>query len=224
MKLTVCILLFQGVLGWTSVARHKSLLQAKNNPPYTPCSYLSSDTSLAMGLMDSLSNFLNKREGDFVKLEDSGMAFGPGPLVLVYGIPAGIDDNEIQDMITDGAPTAAKKKAKVIRLTENDSNVLDLSLQSALDGLTEESLEATQSSETPVFAVPVLFFSGFENNEMMAVYNILGREIYEETSGQASAACAKAVPNAMEKPLRQVLDEISGDHRDAMALDSEQEA
>ena len=51
----------------------------------------------------------------------------------------------------------------------------------------------------------------------MTVYNILGKEIYDETAGQSTPACAKAVPNAMSKPLRQVLDEIAGDHKDAMA-------
>ena len=55
---------------------------------------------------------------------------------------------------------------------------------------------------------------------MLAVYNLLGDEIYQETGGQAVVACAKAVPNAMAKPLRQVLDEIAGDHQDAMQLQS----
>ena len=53
---------------------------------------------------------------------------------------------------------------------------------------------------------------------MMAVYGILGKEIYNESG--ATAACAKVVPNAMTKSLQQVLDEISGDHMDATTMNS----
>jgi hypothetical protein len=52
---------------------------------------------------------------------------------------------------------------------------------------------------------------------MMETYSIIGKEIYEETGGSLIPACAKAVENAMGKPLRQVLDEISGDHEDVMS-------
>ena len=65
---------------------------------------------------------------------------------------------------------------------------------------------------------PVILFSGFVHAEMMTVYNLLGQQIYEETGGQRVAACAKAVPIAMQKPLRQVLDEITGDHLDAISM------
>ena len=173
-----------------------------------------------MGIMDSLSNFLGQRDGDFVKLDSMSNAFGPGPLLCCYGIPAGIDDEEIQDMIADGAPSAASK-AKVVRVSDTDDNVMDLSLQEALESMVDGSLATTTTAslETSAAAldVPVLFFSGFGNAEMMAVYNILGREIYEETGGRSKSACAKAVPNAMEKPLRQVLTEIASDHTDAIA-------
>jgi hypothetical protein len=72
--------------------------------------------------------------------------------------------------------------------------------------------------DSGISIIPVLYFSGFRNQEMMNVYNILGKEIYEETGGQSNAACAKAVPNAMQKPLRQVFDEICGDHSNAIAV------
>ena len=182
-------------------------------------------TALPMGLLDSLSNFLQERQGDFVKLDASADAFGPGPLLLAYGIPAGILDEEMNDMIEDGAPAAAQGNFRVVRLSPTDGNVLDVSLQEALDYLASGTLETSSSSSTSIapthLNVPVLFFSGFGNEEMLAVYNILGREIYEETGGQSAAACAKAVPNAMGKPLRQVLEEISGDHKDAMGLDAD---
>lgn len=211
-------LLFQGVEGWTLVPRQK----------ISPASFRShhrvaTTSSLAMGLMDSISNFLQNRQGDFVKLGSSDAAFGPGPLLLVYGIPPGIGDDEIQDMIEDGAPIATQNKCQVVRVSAKDNSLLDLTLADALSGLVNGSIDAPDTTTQQVLDVPVLFFSGFQNDEMLAVYNILGREIYEETAGQAAAACAKVVPNAMEKPLRQVLEEISGDHQDAMSLDSEQQ-
>jgi hypothetical protein len=63
----------------------------------------------------------------------------------------------------------------------------------------------------------ILFFSGFRNDEMMATYRIMASEIYQESGGWV--ACAKAVPNAMHKSLRQVLEEISGDHHLATIMD-----
>ena len=76
----------------------------------------------------------------------------------------------------------------------------------------------TGDVETEPQKIPVLLFSGFMNDEMMSAYNIIGPEIYEETGGVSNPACAKAVPNAMEKPLFQVIEEISGDHADAMGI------
>jgi len=132
-----------------------------------------------------------------------------------------------------------------------DDPVLDLSLQEALTKImatapsssssSTEKLEAIDATakKLSVAAPPprrsggtgtsssssgatVFFFSGFRNDEMMAVYDLLGKELYEEMGRGGTVpppACAKAVPNAMSKPLRQVLEEISGDHRDAMGLD-----
>jgi hypothetical protein len=54
---------------------------------------------------------------------------------------------------------------------------------------------------------------------MMATYNIIGSQIYQEHG--ASTACAKAALNAMMKPLGQVLEEISGDHLEAMSKPEE---
>lgn len=173
-----------------------------------------------MGLMDSLSNFLGNRQGDFVKLDSSDVAFGPGPLLIAYGVPTGIDNDEILDMISDGAPQASNQKCQVCRVSDQDASVLDLSLEQALQGLASGTL-STSEAPPRVLDVPVLFFSGFQNDEMLAVYNILGREIYQETGGQSAPACAKAVPNAMQKPLRQVLEEISGDHKDALSMDEQ---
>jgi len=72
--------------------------------------------------------------------------------------------------------------------------------------------------------VPVVIFSGLSHTEMMASYNVLGEEIYKETAQHTPTstsvgmhlACATAVPNAMKKPLSQVIFEISGDHLEAI--------
>jgi len=69
--------------------------------------------------------------------------------------------------------------------------------------------------------VPVVIFSGLSHTEMMASYNTLGEEIYNETTAATAGigmhlACATAVPNAMKKPLSQVIFEISGDHLEAI--------
>lgn len=230
------LLFLHHVAGWTIVTRRRNPFSVHHRTSPSVRSVVTNhqtsqpsarpDTLLAMGLMDSLSNFLKKREGDFVKLDSSSDAavFGPGPLLVAYGIPANIDNEEIQDMISDGSPNAFKKNCKIVRLSPRDDNVLDVSLEEALNGLADGSIRSAVKTtnmvgQSPMFLnVPVLFFSGFQNYEMLALYNILGKEIHEETAGQSSPACARAVPNAMGKPFRQVLDEISGDHKDAIAL------
>jgi len=55
---------------------------------------------------------------------------------------------------------------------------------------------------------------------MMDTYRIMVNEIYAETGGAHWPACAKAVPGAMGKSLRQVISEILGDHADAMGAAS----
>jgi hypothetical protein len=190
----------------------------------------SSKTKLSMGLLDSLSKFLQKREGDFVKLEETDSAYGPGPALVLYKVPAGIEDEEVYDMLQDGAPKASAKGVSLARIADNYDKLLDMTVKEAMEQVVAFGMSAATRSkaddETPVLSTqmndggcPVLFFSGIDNAEMMATYNILGKEIFDESYGTINPACAKAVPNAMNKPLRQVMEEISGDHMDAMSLD-----
>ena len=68
-------------------------------------------------------------------------------------------------------------------------------------------------------SAPKLYFSGISNSEMMKTqYNIIAKEIQEETGGTANAACAKVVEPAFGKSFRQLVEEISGDHADAMTV------
>jgi hypothetical protein len=173
-----------------------------------------------MGLLDSISDFIEDRQSDFIKLDSGGEVFGPGPAILLYGVPSGVTDDEIQDMLQDAAPVAHSKGCRLCRVTDD---MLDQSLQDALEKVAAGKMQASPNHvkivlPTTVMAIPVLFFSGFQNDEMRGLYNILGKEIYEETAGQASAACAMAVPNAMQKSCLQVLQEISGDHEEAISM------
>ena len=114
--------------------------------------------------------------------------------------------------------------------------LLDLSVQDALKRLVEKgrgaststTATATTSSSSPttegnVGPCPVLYFSGVSNKEMMETYKIIADEIYAETNGVHWPACAKVVSPAMDKSMRQVLSEISGDHADAMKQGTEEE-
>ena len=77
--------------------------------------------------------------------------------------------------------------------------------------------------ESTTGPTPVLYFSGVTNTEMMDTYKIIANEIYAETNSRHGPACAKAVPAAMKKPLRQLIGEISGDHADAMKINAGQD-
>jgi hypothetical protein len=181
----------------------------------------SNDAVLSMGLIDSLSNFLQSRDGDFIKLEETE-SYGPGPAIILYKVPSQIDNEEIQDILSDGAPKAHRKGVRLARIDnhQDQNNLLECSVETALSQIMDSDRSETTTSTTSAVDVvgrdrecPVVFFSGFDNREMMAAYNIIASQIYLEVG--VTAACAKAVPNAMGKTLKQVLEEIAGDHLDA---------
>jgi hypothetical protein len=197
-------------------------------------------SALQMGLFD----FLNKREGDFIPLRtDDKTAYGPGPLLILYAIPSSIDDEELSHMIEDGMPNrrgVAMRRISGVKLHaeggfDSGDVLLDMSVQDALNLVMKEGSRTTSCFETntqtpiaitdeqylPDDPCPVLYFSGVTNNEMMDTYKIIANEVYEETNGVHWPACAKVVGPAMQKSLRQVLLEISGDHADAMRLRKE---
>lgn len=174
---------------------------------------------------DILPSFLKNRKGDFLKLEETQEAYGPGPLLLLYNVPTDIDDLEIFDIIHDGAPKAFSLKPKVFRVNDDGDSILDLPLKDALEQIANGAQSTRKNLAVQQITMPdsgiVLFFSGFLNSEMMNVYNILGQEIYQEVGGKVFPACAKCVPKAMEKPLRQVLSEVIGDHEDAVKISTQ---
>lgn len=120
---------------------------------------------------------------------------------------------------------------------EGGDELLDFSVQDALNRVatkTETLTTTTTSKSSPSTAIvttppsstgpcPVLYFSGVSNKEMMDTYNIIANEIYAETNGVHWPACAKVVRPALEKSMRQVLSEISGDHADAMRQGKDEE-
>ena len=196
-------------------------------------------SKLRMGLLDFIqNNFLDSREGDFIPLEkDDSDNYGPGPLILVYAVPQSMDNEELLDMIEDGMPNRNRNDINMQRLTSMDKNgfggdneLLDVTVEEALNlamdlcsssssGTTIAPIvtPAVSTEQTPC---PVLYFSGVSNTEMMDSYNIIANEIYEETLYWP--ACAKVVPPAMNKSMRQVLTEISGDHEEAMKMRREE--
>jgi len=204
---------------------------------------------LQMGLFD----FFQSRENDFVKLEKTNV-YGPGPIIILYNVPPGIADDEIQDMIDDGmginGRSSSSDNVKFVRLDSSDLKLFErsgddgdgdgdgggggstsMTVSEVLEKINTNELNldlnknrnvaAIASSTVSVTAsatssVPILYFSGTSNAQMMSTYNIIAREIYEETGGAANAACAKVVEPAMNKPFRQVIEEIAGDHTDAI--------
>lgn len=196
--------------------------------------------SLQMGLLDFVqNNFLDKRDGDFIPLEKiNEQVFGPGPLIIMYAVPNTIQNDELLDMIEDGMPQRSRDEIKLQRLVGMDKNgeggdfdYLDCTVEEALNKAMKSSNSIISGGiGTPTSIVssaeqgpcPVLYFSGATNSEMMDTYNIIANEIYEETGGVHWPACAKVVPPAMKKSMRQVLTEISGDHQDAMRIRREE--
>lgn len=178
-------------------------------------------SQLQMGIFD----FFQSREEDFIKLEKTS-TYGPGPILILYNVPFGIADDEIQDMIVDGMGSIKDGKAvNFIRLDSSDLELLDddMTVSDVLKKIHtgkltfEKRPHSTNGATTnSPSGVPILYFSGISNTQMMQTYNIIAREIYAETEGAANAACAKVVEPAMSKLFRQVMEEISGDHSDAI--------
>ena len=218
-------------------------------------------TAIQMGLFD----FFKTRQDDFIKLNESQDTFGPGPLVLLYNIPHGIEDEEIDCMLQDGAPVAyassrngngrgrgnsngneggneggtgiAFQRIYPRDFIEDESNVngvngSDKTVQQVLEqallsttkkegATTHANSNADENTDANTYIdtnTPILLFSGISNQEMMKCYNIIAKEIYEETQGMANAACAKVVKPALGKSFRELMEEISGDHADAMRV------
>ena len=187
-------------------------------------------TELRMGIFD----FFQSREDDFIKLDPSSEStIGPGPLILFYNIPHGIDDEELAAMIEDGAPIASRVKKegngngkngvafeRIYPLQVRDGIYSDKSVMEVLQMIDNGNSNGNGNGngDPDPSSAPILYFSGISNSEMMQTYNIIAKEIYEETGGTANAACAKVVEPAFGKSFRQLVEEISGDHADAMTV------
>lgn len=176
---------------------------------------------VSLSLWKQINTFIRERTGDFVKLENSDDEFGPGPLIILYGCPEGINDDELRDMIEDGAPAATKTHGTVIfgRVPLSDDHLLDSTVSNALERIVKDGeIKTTAASmESAIIPFPVIYFSGISNKEMMQTYKIIAEEIYQETGGAAKSACAKVVEPAMGKTLREVFEQITGDHQDAVS-------
>lgn len=168
-------------------------------------------------------DFIKSRGGQFLKM-DSSRDIGPFGTVsiLLEGISVPLSD--IKEVIQESAPLAWEKGIPVFRIRPDCPG--DYLLEDALDVILKGS-----PSSSPMFLpddfivedneeVPIILFSGLENDVVRAVSRSLVRYIYA-TTGQRTAV-AKVVPPAMKKSLRQLFDEISGDHIEAMAMAKQQ--
>ena len=213
------------------------------------------NTIVQMGILNEMSSFFRKRSEDFVPLSSMDDVYGP-PVIFLFGFPDDISNEEIQDMVSDGAPrTCASPTGIMVKRIDtltmedekNGNDWSDYTMKDALEYVMNESntislsdipsknnVRVFSSSSCKNFIVlnnddndndndndrcPVIYCSGLINSEMMATYNILAKEIYLESFGNTQAACAKAVPPAMEKTLKQIIMEITGDHMAALSDD-----
>jgi len=183
------------------------------------CRSSTTSTRLYGRVMDSSADFF--RERDFPRRAETDEEFGPGPALIFYNVPQGIQDEELVDMLRDGAPKAIKKGVSLLRMdTSTSSDWMDMSLEDALTKVVRHSKDRSYRNEPDplttdaglLATTPVLFFSGFTNREMMSTFQIISHEVHKETQGRLSVACAMAVPNTMSKRLRTVLSEVSGDY------------
>ena len=181
------------------------------------------------GLLDAAKSlFLNEREGDFIKLEETGDGEGAGgvPVLFAYNVARTIDNMELHDMLSDGSPIAYQRGIRLARLYDDEESqiLLDQTLREAMESVegtttmpVEDIPTNMQSVSMTAKGCPVLLFANFQNKEMLSSYNIISNEIFQEDGSMA--ACAKCVENALDKPLGQVLQEISGDHAEALKLE-----
>lgn len=99
----------------------------------------------------------------------------------------------------------------ILRAWEKNEEIKDIQSQLAIT-----KVETRQRNEPYEDYAPIIYFSGFTNDEMMKTYNIIYNEIFQETQGVAKSACAKVVPPALQKNVCQLFSEISKDHAEAM--------
>jgi hypothetical protein len=141
-------------------------------------------------------------------------------------------DNEFMDLSVEEALKRAMSSDK--QQQSGSSSTLRPDVATTVSKTADNSMERHRivdvslsptliQQESPTGPTPVLYFSGVTNTEMMDTYKIIANEIYAETNSRHWPACAKAVPAAMKKPLRQVIGEISGDHADAMKINAGQD-
>jgi len=165
-------------------------------------------------------DFLKSRGGQFLKI-DSSRDSKPFGIVSIFLKGVNIPLSEIKDVIQESAPLAWERGIPVFRIRPDCP--VDYLLEDALNAISKGS----GPSSSPIFLcddyivdnsveVPIILFSGLENDVVRAVSRSLVQRIYA-TTGQR-AAVAKVVPPAMKKSLRQLFDEISGDHIEAIAM------
>jgi len=136
-----------------------------------PTSAASLSTKLKMGLFD----FFTSRENDFIKLESTS-TYGPGPILILYNVPSGILDEEIQDMIDDGmmsselsssSSTTTSKVMKVNFIRINPSDLESIGQMTVKDVLKniQQPKNCNSSIDTNTGTNTSLFETIYNNNQ-----------------------------------------------------------
>uniref|UniRef100_A0A7S2H346 Uncharacterized protein n=1 Tax=Octactis speculum TaxID=3111310 RepID=A0A7S2H346_9STRA len=167
-------------------------------------------------------DFLNSRAGQFIKVgsQDDLDTFGP-PAILLHSFPlplaeaqdivADALDIEVEDIRDGGlavahlAPAAyGQKLSSVLAATEVSTSTVPPSAT----GYFQDAPGSSGSS-------PIVYFSGMPNEDVRAASRALVGQLYDRTG--ARGGIAKAVPPAMSKLVGDLLEEIEGDHEEALA-------
>ena len=115
-------------------------------------------------------------------------------------------------MVADSAPRAWKSGLSVRRLEEGwlDRPIASVLAEAAAAAATSSNDETPSSPRR----TPVIYFSGVSNEDIRGISRLVASELFAETGQRA--AVAKAVPPAMGRSTRQIFDEVSGDHEEAL--------
>ena len=174
------------------------------------------------------SDSLRDRDSpDFLRLEDNNEEYGPGPAIIFYNVPHGLQDEDLVDILKAQAPHAFGKGVSLSRMDSSTPREwMDLSLNDALkklianskDPVIRRSPEPLTTDAGLLATTPVLFFSGFRTSEMMSAFHVISHKVHKETGGQLTVTCSSASPYQMETNLQQVLLEISGDSQEKVPM------
>ena len=169
-------------------------------------------------MLKPMARFLNSRQGQFVKMgseQDRSVSFGPLGLVLV-----GFPPHDWAGVVA-GALGPGAKPVPVVQLTA--ASLATLKLGELLEQLPVLAA-ASADDDGALLArldedVAVMYFSGVSDEQLRT----LARAVASVSWGEYGVrpAVGKAVPPAVNKELAKLMDEIAGDHLEAISMQAQ---